>query len=71
MYAINSFTHNSQMIGMLSGLSTQPILPVAFKFLLSLEMMEENDDMKQQLVVTKEDMKQMKKMNMFVINQAF
>ncbi len=70
MYAINSFTHNSSMVGMLSGLSTQPILPVSFKFLLSLEIVEENEDMKQQLVITREDIKQIKKMNMFVINQS-
>ena len=69
MYAINSFTHNSRMVGMLSGLSTQPILPASFKFLLSPDIMEENDEMKEQLVFTKEDIKQIKKMNMFVINQ--
>lgn len=69
MYAINSFTHNSRMVGMLSGLSTQPILPASFKFLLSPDIMEENEDMKEQLVFTKEDIKQIKKMNMFVINQ--
>lgn len=69
MYAINSFTHNSRMVGMLSGLSTQPILPASFKFLLSPDIMEENEEMKEQLVFTKEDIKQIKKMNMFVINQ--
>ncbi len=69
MYAINSFTHNSRMIGMISGLSTHPILSVSFKFLLSLDVMEENEEMKAQLVMTREDIKQIKKMNMFVINQ--
>ncbi|WP_313529689.1 helix-turn-helix domain-containing protein [Anaerotignum sp.] len=68
MYAINSFTHNSRMVGMLSGLSTQPILPASFKFLLSPDIMEENEEMREQLVFTKEDIKQIKKMNMFVIN---
>ncbi|WP_352399919.1 helix-turn-helix transcriptional regulator [Anaerotignum sp.] len=68
MYAINSFTHNSRMVGMLSGLSTQPILPASFKFLLSPDIMEENEEMKEQLIFTKEDIKQIKKMNMFVIN---
>ncbi|WMI81275.1 helix-turn-helix domain-containing protein [Anaerotignum sp. MB30-C6] len=69
MYAINSFTHNSRMVGMLSGLSTHPILPASFKFLLSPDIMEENEEMKEQLVFTKEDIKYIKKMNMFVINQ--
>lgn len=69
LYAINSFTHSGRMIGMFSGLSTQPILPAAFKFLLSPDSMEENEEMKAQLVFTKEDIKQMKKMNMFLVNQ--
>ncbi|WP_304507773.1 helix-turn-helix domain-containing protein [Anaerotignum sp.] len=69
LYAINSFTHNKSMVGMLSGLSTQPILPAAFKVLLSPDIMEESEEMKEQLVITKEDMKQVKKLNMFVINQ--
>jgi hypothetical protein len=57
------------MVGMLSGLSTQPILPASFKFLLSPNIMEENEEMKAQLIITKEDIKQIKKMNMFVVNQ--
>ena len=70
MYAINSFTYDSKMMGMLSGLSTQPILPVSFKFLLSPDILEENDEMKERLIITKDDMKQIKKMNMFVVNQT-
>ena len=67
LYAINSFSHNGRMIGMFSGLSTQPILPVSFKFILSPDIMEENEELKEQLVFTKEDIKQMKKMNMFIV----
>lgn len=67
LYAINSFSHNGRMIGMFSGLSTQPILPVSFKFILSPDIMEENEELKEQLIFTKEDIKQMKKMNMFVV----
>lgn len=69
LYAINSFSHNGRMVGMFSGLSTQPILPVSFKFILSPDIMEENEALKEQLVFTKEDIKQMKKMNMFVVGQ--
>lgn len=68
LYAINSFTHNGRMLGMFSGLSTQPILPASFKFLLSPDMMEENEEMKEQLIFSKEDLKQMKKLNMFLVN---
>lgn len=69
LYGINSFSHNNKMIGMLSGLSTQPILPASFKCLLSTNILEENEEMKAQLVFSKEDIKQLKKMNMFVISQ--
>ncbi len=69
LYAINSFSHNGRMMGMFSGLSTQPFLPVSFKFILSPDIMEENDELKEQLVFTKEDIKQMKKMNMFIVGQ--
>ena len=69
LYAINSFSHSGRMVGMFSGLSTQPILPAAFKFILSPTVMEEDDDLKEQLVFSKEDIRRMKKMNMFVISQ--
>ena len=69
LYVINSFSHNGRMMGMFSGLSTQPFLPVSFKFILSPDIMEENEELKEQLVFTKEDIKQMKKMNMFIVGQ--
>ena len=72
LYAINSFSHNGKMRGLFSGLSThstQPILPVSFKFLLSPDVIEENEELKEQLVISKEDIKQIKKMNMFIVGQ--
>lgn len=70
LYALNSFTHSNTVMGMMAGLSTQPIIPAAFKILLSTDILEENDDMKEKLLISKEDMKQIKKMNIFVINQS-
>ena len=70
LYAINSFSHNGKMRGMFSGLSThstQPILPASFKFIISPDIMEENEELKEQLVISKEDIKQIKKMNMFIV----
>ncbi|MFV0314680.1 MAG: helix-turn-helix domain-containing protein [Anaerotignum sp.] len=69
MYAINSFTHNPRMFGLFSGLSIHPILPVSFKILLSPEIVEESEEMKEQLIMTKEDIKNIKKMNMFLVHQ--
>lgn len=69
LYAINSFSHTGRMIGMFSGLSTQPMLPVSFKFILSPNIMEENEEMKELLRFSKEDIRTIKKLNMFVVKQ--
>ena len=68
LYAINSFSHSNRMAGLYCGLSTQPILPACFKFVLSPEILEENDELKAELTVSKEDIKVLKKMNMFVVS---
>ncbi len=69
LYAINSFSPSGQMIGMFSGLSTQSMLPVSFKFLLSPDIMEENEELKEMLRISKEELRVMKKINMFVVHQ--
>lgn len=71
IYGINSFAPSGRMVGLMSGLSTQPILPASFKFLLSPHILEENEEMKSELLICKDDMKRMKKMNMFVIDQHY
>ena len=68
LYAINSFSHNGRMAGLYCGLSTQPILPACFKFVLSPEILEEDEELKAELTVSKEDIKVLKKMNMFVVS---
>ena len=68
LYAINSFSHSERMAGLYCGLSTQPILPACFKFVLSPEILEENEELKAELTVSKEDIKVLKKMNMFVVS---
>ena len=68
LYAINSFSHSGRMAGLYCGLSTQPILPACFKFVLSPEILEEDEELKNELMVSKEDIKTLKKMNMFVVN---
>ena len=68
LYAINSFIHSGRMAGLYCGLSTQPILPACFKFVLSPEILEEDEELKSELTVSKEDIKVLKKMNMFVVS---
>lgn len=69
LYAINSFSPAGRMIGMFSGLSTQPMLPASFKFVLSPDIMEENDELREILRFSKEDFRTMKKLNMFIVDQ--
>lgn len=69
LYAVNSFSPSGQMIGMFSGLSIQPMLPASFKFVLSPNTIPEDDALKEILRFSKEDIRAIKKMNMFVINQ--
>ena len=62
LYAINSFSHSGRMAGLYCGLSTQPILPACFKFILSPHILEEDDELKEELSVSKEDIRVLKKM---------
>ena len=66
LYAINSFSHSGRMAGLYCGLSTQPILPACFKFILSPHILEEDDELKEELSVSKEDIRVLKKM--FVVS---
>ena len=45
-YAINSFNNGGRMEGLCCCLSTQPILPACFKFLMVSGILEETDDLK-------------------------
>lgn len=67
--AIHSFQHNGRTAGLCCGLSTQPILPACFKFVLSPTILQEDADLKAELMISKEDIKAIKKMNMFVIGE--
>lgn len=68
LYAMNTFSHGSLMAGLFCGLSTQPIYPVSFKFILSPNKLEEDETLKEQLKISKKDIQQMKKMNMFILD---
>ena len=45
------------------------MMPASFKFVLSPDVMEENEELKETLRFSKEDIRTMKKMNMFIVNQ--
>ncbi|WP_317855327.1 helix-turn-helix transcriptional regulator [Chakrabartyella piscis] len=68
LYAIHPFSPAGHMVGLFSGLSTQPILPVSFKVIISPYVMGA-DTLQQELAISKEQLKHIKKMNMFVVDQ--
>lgn len=68
LYAIHPFSHSNYMVGMFSGLSTQPILPVSFKVVISPHILS-TEVIEQELTISKEQLKTIKKMNMFVVDQ--
>ena len=65
--AANPFDRLSQVLGMLSGLSRHPLLPVSIKCILSPDELEENDALKEKLLLSPQDARLIRSMNMFAI----
>lgn len=65
--AANPFDRRSQVMGMLSGLSRHPLLPVSIKCILSPTALEENDELKNTLLLSPGDMKTTRALNMFAL----
>ncbi|MBQ4490125.1 MAG: hypothetical protein II965_02645, partial [Pyramidobacter sp.] len=58
-----------QVLGLLSGISRYPILSISIKCILSPSILEENDELMDKLVLSKKDMKLIKSLNMFAVEQ--
>ena len=67
--AVNPFDRGEQVLGLLSGISRYPILPISIKCILSPSILEENDELMDKLVLSKKDMKLIKSLNMFAVEQ--
>ena len=65
--AATPFDRRAQVPGMLSGLSRHPLLPVSIKCLLSATPLEENEALKEALLLSSRDMKLIRSMNMFAL----
>lgn len=66
---INPLNNASHMIGLLSGISGRLLLPSATKVLLSKHPQHINDQLVEQLVFTKEEIKMLKSMNLLAVNR--
>ncbi len=65
---LNSIEHSEWTIGMLTGLSSKTMLPVAARCILSDHILKEDEVLLNTLKLTKEDLKLTKKLNMFTID---
>ena len=52
---------------MLTGISRRPMLPISMKCLIAPDPLEEDETLKQSLLLSKEDLKRIKAMNMFAV----
>ena len=67
--AVNPFDRVEQVQGMLTGISRYPLLPVSIKCVLSPNMLALNKELEERLILSKRDMKLIKSLNMFAVEQ--
>ncbi len=67
--ALNPFDRSTEVLGMLSGMSRYPLLPISIKCILSEEILPEDDQLLEDLTLTAKDMKLIRKLNMFAVEQ--
>lgn len=65
---LNPFHHNRDTWGFMFGISYNPITPFALKFLLSRTPLPDSEITKEALVLTKNELKMIKNLNMMLLN---
>ncbi len=69
MCTIKPFELSERRIGLISGISARNLLPASCKFVLADSILKEDDELKSTLMLSKEDLRLIKRFNMFVIDQ--
>ncbi|MBQ7491437.1 MAG: helix-turn-helix transcriptional regulator [Clostridia bacterium] len=69
MCAANPFDRGGQVLGMLSGISRYPMLPVSIKCILSPGELKEDEELMRKLVLSQKDIKLIRTLNMFAVEQ--
>ncbi|MBR5390540.1 MAG: helix-turn-helix transcriptional regulator [Clostridia bacterium] len=69
MCAANPFDRGEQVPGMLSGISRYPMLPVSIKCILSPDEIPEDEELMKKLVLSHKDIKLIRSLNMFAVEQ--
>ncbi len=68
MYMMQPLHQESSLYGILLGILSSPVIPVAFKFLASKKNIDDPDKLQERLKISKEDIREMKRFNMFVFD---
>ena len=64
---MGSLNRPGESTGLLSGISARMLLPVSLKCILSRTALEENEELKNALLLTKEDIRLTRRWNMFIV----
>lgn len=67
--AANPFDRSGQVLGMLTGLSRYPMLPVSIKVILSDVPLTDNESLRESLILSRSDFKLIRTLNMFAVEQ--
>lgn len=67
---VRSLDRPSCSTGLLSGISSRMLLPASSKCILSTEPLIENDELRETLLLTKEDLRLTRRYNMFMVEQV-
>ena len=66
---MRSLDRPSESTGLISGISSRMLLPVSAKCILSESVLPENEELKESLLLTKEDIRLTRRCNMFIVEQ--
>lgn len=69
MCTVKSFELSQHRVGLISGIYSRTLLPICAKFIITDKPMDEDEKLKAMLLLSKEDLRLIKRFNMFVIDQ--
>ena len=67
---MRSLDRPSESTGLLSGISSRMLLPASAKCIVSGEILAENEELTESLLLTKEDLRLIRRSNMFIVEQT-
>lgn len=68
LYIFNPLEKRDFTEGLLCGISSADLMPCAFKCLVTLEPQEANEELMNQLMITKKELKRWQKLNMLIVD---